>query len=633
MASKLLLPGENEMKNIYLLMILLFVSILTGCSGGSSNPTEPSKPDYVSDTLNRAADALERGNVDECVKYFYNPEKNKNALLRLRNQWKMLAKAIREGVIDESDLDQIKLRIRLDRPDKPGEFIESKIYLVKTDDGKWLLSPIAVKRKKPSDRQAAWGTNTVHGTYLTRGIVEYYIRNYPDDYLFTGPTGFLNPNQFKFNVVGTHPGPIETVLGFDIDNYETAPPDAYIVLNAPTAVMQIGAMDEDTFVGEYDSGMNLTFNRDIWFDFSNGFTIRTSNNFADGDDTSFKGYAHFLTPLNQDYIQNSFIGFNDLGLLGNQDAESAPAHKWGLGMEKIGPVNIIDVVDMRENWNRKTWQYAVDQYKQAFQTTDPLLRGKRLCDSFYAFGHVLHLLEDCGIPAHVRNDMHGVPALSYIPGFDYLAPDPLEDWSDSFNGNLINKTVYAWTDLYREMNPIIRYPGGFSVSEPLLYYYYNNTELPQYAGYEAIFKSLAFMTNRTFVSEDTIHRSTQSYANTTNYPEITSWSFDYGGRTVINGKSGLPFDNKEYPLAVSTLWFDTWCTGFWALHWRWPTMEEVVAELPGDDGLFTTEDDWDDDYFTNGNKGVRETAYEVQFKRTVRHGAALLHEFYLACTK
>ncbi|MBU1024269.1 hypothetical protein KKB99_08315, partial [bacterium] len=254
-------------------------------------------------------------------------------------------------------------------------------------------------------------------------------------------------------------------------------------------------------------------------------------------------------------------------------------------------------------------------------------------DSFYPLGYILHLLEDAGIPAHVRNDMHGIPALHYVPGFDYLQPDPLEEWSDTFTNSFINKTINLWQELYFEFHPIMRYPGGFSSGEPLLYHYYNNPQIPEHAGYEAIFKSLSAMTNRTFFSEDTIHRSTQSYANTTQFPRITDWDFDYGGRTVLYGTSDLPFYGETHPLAVSTFWFDTWASGFYLLHFRWPTLEEVVSELSGDDDLFTVWDDWDDDYFTNGNNGVCETAYMVQFKRIVRHGAALVHEFYLETHK
>jgi hypothetical protein len=619
----------------YLLASVMFLTLLVlGCSSGSSSPATPSETDDIQSTLNRAADALESGNVDECLKYFHNPDKFGDTLRSMRKQFPMLAKAIRNAIVEESDSDQIRLIIRTQRPDNPRAFIESRMFLLKSHDDKWLISAVPIRHKKRDERNAEWCANSTHGSYLTRAIIEYYIRNYPNDWEFTGANGLLNQKNHLYQTTGTHPGVIDTVLGlYDVDIYNNVPPEALIVGNVPSALLQIGSIDEDVFVGEYDSGMNLTFNRDIQLDTSSGLKFTTSNSFGEDDDTFFKGSAHFLTPLNQDYYQESFIGFNDIGFLGDISGSSAPTYKWGLGMENIGPINIIDIVDMRRNWNRKTWQYAIRQFEDAQTEPDILIKAKKLADSFYALGHIMHLLEDSGIPAHVRNDMHGVPALHYIPGFDFLQPDPLEDWAGTFEGSFINRTFELWQELYFDFDPIRRYPGGFSTHEPLLHYYYNNAEIPEHAGYEAIFKSLAFMTNRTFFSEDTIHRSTQSYADTTTFPRITDWEFDYGGRTVLYGRAGLPFYNEEHPLAVSTFWFDTWCTGFYALHWRWPTLQEVIDELEGDDDLFTIWDEWDEDFFTDGRKGICETEWEVQFKRCARHGAAMLHEFYLETHK
>jgi hypothetical protein len=622
------------MKYLHAFILILTLIIGFGCSSGSNTPVTPSSDDAINDTLNRAADALERGNLDECLKYFCDPENNGKSLERLRNQWKMIADALKNAEIEESDNSQVRLKLKLRNPRLPNGEMESRIFLLKDESGKWRLSVTPMRHRKIEDRNAQWGTNTAHGSFFTRAIIEYYLRNYPEDIEFTGANGFLNQGKYKYPVSGTHSGAIDTILGiYDVDTYENCPPDAIMVKNAPSACMQMGAIDEDVFLGEYDSSMSQVFDRSMILDWSNGIRFDTSNTFGDSDDTLFKGYAHFLTPVNQDYIQNSFIGFNDMGMIGDETGHSAPAHRWGLGMENIGPVNIIDIVDMRENWNRKTWQNAIQLYKDAMKETNPIRKGEKLGSSFYALGHVIHLLEDCGIPAHVRNDMHGVPALSYIPGLGYLQPDPLEDWSDTFSSGLMNKSISLYVDLYRENNPIERYPNGFAGTEPLLAYYYNNAELPEYAGYEAIFKSLAFMTNRTFFSEDTFRQSTQSYANTSQYPSITSWDFNYAGRTVIYGNSGLPFDSVDNPLGVSTLWFDTWCTGFWTLHWRWPELNEVVDTMSSDGDLFTVWDDWDDDFFTDGRRGVCEAQWEVQFKRVVRHGAALLHEFYLETHK
>jgi uncharacterized delta-60 repeat protein len=627
------------------IFVLLTLFLITGCKGGvDKNPIDPTvnyDPVYL--TLQRAADALEKDDLEACLNCYLEPESSRKTLSSLQGAWKTFATALREAKIVRADSEQVRLELRFERPDIPGEFMTFNFYVIKTEDGNWLLNPTPIKYFNPDERKSTWDAPATHCSLITKLIIQYYVANYPQDVNFTGPAGLLNPDSLKYNVYATHPDIIDWVFGVR-DIYNVIPPEAELEENAPTALLQIGAVDEDIFLGEYlDSAKNMKpdnrFKRDVRIE-NNPITHKTSiitdNKFEDDDDTILKGHAHFMTPENNSvYQENNFIGFNDLKVFTYHDISgvTAPSYKWGLGLENIGPFSLdwgADSVEMRENWNRKTWQYATELYKEAIQIPDVYdpVRLTKMGNSFYALGHVLHLLEDCGNPAHVRNDMHGINWLYFVPGFDFVKPDPFEQWSKSKLIDTGSDTIL--NQLISEANPIKRDQNGFSESDdPLLYYYYNNPET-QYPGYEALFKNLAYITNRTFVSEDTIGRSTQSdFAKTQYYPNITR-SDNVRGKIALYGKAELPFYNEEQPLAVATSDFYLLCYEFFRYFYRWPTLDEVKSYLPVFPKMFTTWDDWDDDYYSDGRKGVMETAWEVQMKRIVRHGAALLHEFYIS---
>ena len=93
--------------------LILFTTMILGCSSGSSSPVAPSQTDDIQSTLDRAADALERGNVDECLMYFHNPEKYGDTIRKMKDQFPMLAKAIREAIVEKSDGEQVRLKLRL----------------------------------------------------------------------------------------------------------------------------------------------------------------------------------------------------------------------------------------------------------------------------------------------------------------------------------------------------------------------------------------------------------------------------------------------------------------------------------------------------------------------------------------
>lgn len=52
----------------------------------------------------------------------------------------------------------------------------------------------------------------------------------------------------------------------------------------------------------------------------------------------------------------------------------------------------------------QNWDYARTTYYEALTTTDNTLRSNAFEYTFLTLGHVLHLLQDMGVPAHTRND-------------------------------------------------------------------------------------------------------------------------------------------------------------------------------------------------------------------------------------
>lgn len=65
--------------------------------------------------------------------------------------------------------------------------------------------------------------------------------------------------------------------------------------------------------------------------------------------------------------------------------------------------------------NEFDWQSTREAYFEALTASSPNTRAQRLGDTFYALGHVVHLLEDLGQPQHTRNDAH----ITGFPGSPY----------------------------------------------------------------------------------------------------------------------------------------------------------------------------------------------------------------------
>jgi hypothetical protein len=638
----------------YAIAALCLVAL--GCSGGSS-PVGPDargdSPDLPREVLCAFAQACETRDVDAASALLLNPHRWRRTLELGRDALPFFGRALRDAKETRRERDCVRYRFRLSHPDDPRHrVLENTVYVarIRGVDGRvgdWGVdftwpgdgqSQIERRQRAPArteilpgDRSAQWGTLCTHASIMTRAVLAYYLFNYPQDSEFTGPWGYFRPKMYRFSVLATHPGPIETILFFDYDSYESMPPDAVLIANAPTALVQAGSADEDVFVGELNGDGSINYLRDIELSLSGGVRFQTTADFGDDDDTFLKGFGHFLTPLTQDAWQTEFSKFDDMELLGGIGGASVRALDWALGEGTMGPYDVLGVVDLRESRNRKTLQRAVDLLHQVALADNGIEAAEFLANSLYTFGFTMHLLEDASCPAHSRNDMHGVPIISSIPGLGSLQPDPLEEWGETLTQSFIDETIALYADLMAEAEPIQRGPDGFP-ADPILQHLYDTAGHSDFAAVEALFEYTALMSNRMCFSEDTIYRSTNpDAANTDYYPMLTDLDLDFFGKTAVFGTPGPPISTDEYLVACGNAMFDVWRSWFWTTHWfQDPDVEDVEDALRGGWDILTVADEDDEDYFSNSRLGVREQQWRLLFPLIVRTGAAYVHEFYLA---
>lgn len=150
-------------------------------------------------------------------------------------------------------------------------------------------------------------------------------------------------------------------------------------------------------------------------------------------------------------------------------------------------------------WNQYSWNEVIRYYAEGNER-----------EAFLGLGHILHLLEDMGVPDHTRNDQH-LPFLSEEQG----GHSPYEDWA------AINKNRSTLRGLAE------RYVG-------LGYFAKMLTDLGAY------FDFLAKYSNENFFSRDTIGKET--YQN----PKIVEYDFEYGyTKDSLTGEISLLVQRKE----------------------------------------------------------------------------------------
>jgi hypothetical protein len=141
------------------------------------------------------------------------------------------------------------------------------------------------------------------------------------------------------------------------------------------------------------------------------------------------------------------------------------------------------------NW---AWQGVRQAYSDALTATTDTDREHRFAQTFRGIGHVIHLIQDMGVPAHVRNDQHLDEGLGLANG--------LESWASN-NRQLINNFINTSV-----IPPLPQGPGLANLA-PITQFW----DTDRYDGTTATLSAvsdpnigLAEYTNANYFSEDTI---------------------------------------------------------------------------------------------------------------------------------
>jgi hypothetical protein len=78
--------------------------------------------------------------------------------------------------------------------------------------------------------------------------------------------------------------------------------------------------------------------------------------------------------------------------------------------------------------NQETWPATRNKFYNALTSNTASYREQYLAETFIAIGHILHMLEDMGVPAHTRNDfLFG----HYRSIYDKVWGNPFENWAET----------------------------------------------------------------------------------------------------------------------------------------------------------------------------------------------------------
>src|SRR5712691_5857702 len=137
----------------------------------------------------------------------------------------------------------------------------------------------------------------------------------------------------------------------------------------------------------------------------------------------FHNPLNSLLPLDQAGLRSTFLGLTiaagQSSLLWLQNPAQAQYRVTFLGFL------------VESGGEDRPWQRARREYLQALMGETTGERDQAFRETFLGLGHVMHLIQDATVPAHVRNDAHptrtfrlGQPDEVRIP----IDPDSYEDW-------------------------------------------------------------------------------------------------------------------------------------------------------------------------------------------------------------
>jgi len=142
--------------------------------------------------------------------------------------------------------------------------------------------------------------------------------------------------------------------------------------------------------------------------------------------------------------------------------------------------------------NLETWTGTQNKFYNAITSNIATDRGQYLAETFIALGHILHMLEDMGVPAHTRNDFLFA---HYRSAFDNVWGNPLETWAENQvkanSGNIPSSWLTGWTPQAKVFDKISKY-------------WDTDSNTSQYIGPPSSTWGLAEQTNYQFLSTSTV---------------------------------------------------------------------------------------------------------------------------------
>lgn len=109
--------------------------------------------------------------------------------------------------------------------------------------------------------------------------------------------------------------------------------------------------------------------------------------------------------------------------------------------------------------NQETWPETRNKFYSAITSNTESNRGQYIAETFVALGHILHMLEDMGVPAHTRNDFLFGHYRSLYGKNNW--GNPLETWAENQieanNGNIPSEWLAGWTTQPKVFDKISKY--------------------------------------------------------------------------------------------------------------------------------------------------------------------------------
>ena len=161
--------------------------------------------------------------------------------------------------------------------------------------------------------------------------------------------------------------------------------------------MSLAKGTTEVIKGEYMKAPEF-FGENTWFSGKNTILDWLKTGASNEDAPACRAKAHFHNPVHAgDWRESQLTGSIEVDLACGSDKYSNVT--WATGsITPNGPF-------ITRNGQELGWDNARSYFYEALTTSNLATRELQLAKTFRTIGHVMHLLQDASVPAHVRNDM------------------------------------------------------------------------------------------------------------------------------------------------------------------------------------------------------------------------------------